>query len=186
MRKLIIIIVILILIGGITWFFISKKSQPTSENKNILNQLVNQENTADQNQTTTEIPAPIAEDSLKIDLTNQARSFIERYGSYSTDSNYENLQELLPKMAQPLKTETELRIKKGVKNDMAVGNFLGLTTKVISINLDKFTPDSEAIFSAEIQEQAAHPGQTDISYKTVKLTFVKSADEWKAGEIIIK
>ncbi|MDD5625564.1 MAG: hypothetical protein PHG83_00150 [Patescibacteria group bacterium] len=186
MRKLIIIIIILILIGGTIWFLISKKNQPISENKNIINQLVNQENTVDQNQIKTETPVPAAEDLLKINLTNQARSFIERYGSYSTDSDYENLKELLPTMAQPLQTETETRIKKGVKNDMAVSNFLGLTTKVISINLDEFTPDSEAIFSAEVQEQAAHPGQTDISYKTAKLTLVKSADEWKVGEIIIK
>ncbi|MFA5175543.1 MAG: hypothetical protein WC430_03975 [Patescibacteria group bacterium] len=185
MKKIILIIVILVIIGGITWFLISKKSQPVSENKNVINQSVNQENTADQNQIKTEKPAPTAEDLLKTDLTNQARSFIERYGSYSTDSDYENLKELLPTMAQPLKTETESRIQKGVKKDMAVNDFLGLTTRVISINLDKFTPNSEAIFSAEIQEQAAHPGQTDISYKTAKLTLVKSADEWKVGEIEI-
>ncbi|MDD3102371.1 MAG: hypothetical protein PHE59_04485 [Patescibacteria group bacterium] len=185
MKKVILIIVILVLIGGTVWFLMSKKSQPILENKNIINQLVDQENTVNQNQVETETLVPTAEDLLKIDLTNQARSFIERYGSYSTDSNYENLQELLPKMAQPLRTETESRIQKGVKKDMAVNDFFGLTTKIISINLDKFVPDSQAIFTAEIQEQAARLGQTDILYKTVKLTFIKSADEWKVGEIEI-
>lgn len=123
------------------------------------------------------------EAGIQSQLTIQARAFIERHGSYSSDSGYENLTELLDFMSEKLAVESSVKIEQGIDQEQG---FFGFVTKVGSVELLAFDQDSRAEFRAQVQEQEMRPGQTDIRNKTVDLVFVKEQGAWKVDSISFK
>lgn len=177
---IIIIVAVILIIGGII-FFLSQKGGPVSETEPLTNEEVSDKAGPPEPEQATLVDPGIA---LKSQLTLQARSFIERYGSYSSDSGYSNLKELLSQMSEKFAAETSARIEEGPSSAEATeGEFFALVTKVMSLELKEFIPESRALFSIQVQEQNMMPGQTDLLYKTVALTFIKEGNEWKVDEI---
>ncbi|MBL7141508.1 hypothetical protein ISS21_00185 [Patescibacteria group bacterium] len=178
MKKNIVIIIVIavVVVGGII-FFLSQKGGPVSETEVLTNEEAGDKTGPPESEQATLVDPGIA---LKSQLTLQARSFIERYGSYSSDSGYSNLKELLSQMSEKFAAETSARIAKGFEGQEG---FFALVTKVMSLELKEFIPESRALFSIQVQEQNMMPGQTDLLYKTVALIFIKEGNEWKVDEI---
>lgn len=120
---------------------------------------------------------------IKSQLAIQARAFIERYGTYSSDSGFQNLRELLGAMTQDFADVISVKIDKGIEEEQV---FFSVVLKVGSIKLKEFIADSRAVFSAQVQQQDMRKGSTDISTKTAELTFVKVGGEWKVDSIEIR
>ena len=178
MKKIIIIIVILVVLIGAGIFLLTRRGPvlvpetPFGEKETAPGKI---------GEEVPALPAPVDPVAqLKSRLTLEARSFISRWASYSRDSGYANLKELLPKMSQNLKKKAEDLISKGLD----VKEFYGLTTKVISIDLDEST-DEKVSFSAQVQQQETKGGATNILYKRAEIIFIKEAGEWKVNEISI-
>lgn len=183
MRKLFIVIIILVIIGGAI-YYLSLKGKPIFKTPESAPQTP--EVTTPEKPTT---EAPVTVDpiiKLKNDLIIQARAFIERYGSWSNQSNFENFEDLSPYMTDKLKAETQKLINQYRVSGIEHPEYYGLTTNVISLNLEDFAADERAEFSASVQQQETTNGTTKILYKTVKLVFLKEGIGWKADQIEIK
>lgn len=120
---------------------------------------------------------------IRAQLMIQARAFIERYGTYSLDSGFQNLRELLPLMSEKLAAETSMKIAQGLDRQQ---DFFSFVVKVGSLGITEFIPDVRVVFIAQVQEQEMRPGQTNVLQKTVELTFVKQGEEWRVDEIKIR
>ena len=139
-----------------------------------------------------EVPAPDIEaaeqeqadidvvSALKSRLTVQARAFIERYGTYSLDSGFQNLAELLSQASENLAQEMSAKIEQGLDQTQ---EFFALVTKVGSIELTELDQDLKAVFTADVQQQDMRKGETSILYKTAELIMIKSGDEWLVDSI---
>lgn len=180
-RNIIIIaIAVIVLVGG-TILFLSQKGKPVSESASPVagREADSETESLKSDQTTTVDPLII----LRSQLTLRARSFVERYGTYSSDSGYSNLKELLPQMSEKLAEEVLTRINQGLEQEQG---FFALATKVLSLNIKEIDPESKAVFFMQVQEQQMKPGQTDILYKSIELTSIKDGNEWKVDKINYK
>ena len=120
---------------------------------------------------------------IKSQLTLQARSFIERYATYSSDGKYSNLEELLPQMSETLVKEAKTKISQGFGNNV---EFFGQTARIMSLNLGEFLLDQKAVFSGQVQVEQTVGKETSIFYQTVDLTMDKQGSEWKVSVIEYK
>lgn len=119
---------------------------------------------------------------LQGQLENRARFFIERYNTYSSDSNQENLRSLLPQVSDKFDGEINVRLREGVDQ---TDYFFSYQTKVLSLNLLDFTNNEKAIFSGQIQEQETEGEITKINYKMATLEFIYQNGEWKVDVVEI-
>ncbi|GAI06093.1 unnamed protein product [marine sediment metagenome] len=179
-KNIIIIIVAIILVGGGVVLFLFNQEREGFISEEPVN---GQEEIDDDDVMPDEGEQidPLAAE--KSQLIIQARAFIERYGSYSLDSGYQNLQELLDQMSKKLTAEVLIKIEQGMEPGQ---DFFAFVTKIGSIELEEFIPGSQAIFTARVQQQEMRPGETNISYYTVDLSIIKEDGQWVVDEIEFK
>jgi len=186
MKKIFIIIIILILIGGIFYFLIwrarlgTKPSSSISSQETVAPPPSSPETEMD---SATLIVEPL--EILKQELTIRARTFIERYGSYSSDTDFANLQDLLPLMSNRLANETKNYLTTE-KTEPKTRKFYGLTTRVLSIEIKNIVPDVSANFSAFCQQQETKDKTTITFYKAAQLKMIFENNDWKVDSIEIQ
>jgi len=117
---------------------------------------------------------------LKSRLGLKARSFIERYGTYSSDNMDGNLKMLLPQMS----AEFTQKITKKIELEEKDQGFVSLTTKVMNLTLKEFEEQGIISFIGQVQEQRIGTGQTELKQRIVEISFIKENDQWKVDDII--
>jgi len=196
-KKIIILIVIIALVAlGIFFFFFRKKTvkgPETGAPKTEEKEGVKPEGQL-QEEGLSAVEKKQKEEEMALNL--KAKNFIERVGSFSSDSKDLNLREIKAMMADSLfkKLQNDLLQELEMNKD----GFYGKTTKVISsLKRTEFDPEVRAHFKSDvqIQETKAEPrselgsttgGETaNISYKTAEITFLKQSGEWKAVEMAV-
>ena len=131
------------------------------------------------------IPPQVENEALlKEELKRRARSFIERYGSFSSDARGRNLEELLPLMTENFKAKTQEKIS-AIKSQPTSEVYYSLVTKVISLKLTDFS-DFSANFKANVQQEEIKNGISSVSYKEAEITFLKEAEDWKIDNLEFK
>ncbi|MCH7758938.1 hypothetical protein IID20_01095 [Patescibacteria group bacterium] len=168
---IIIIIVVVLVVAGVIFFLLNKDKLDQETAKNDQMEEVTEPELGEVSGISTD---------LKSQLSFQARTIIERYGTYSSDSDYQNLTELLDLMSEKLAAETAVIIEQGPEEREG---FYSIVTKVGSIELIRFDLDSMAIFTASVQEQSMFPGETSVLNKTANLVFIKQGEKWKVDSI---
>lgn len=173
LKKFIIIVVILIVIG-LVFFFVFKKNILITREREIekeISQLNFQK----------KVPEIISrERSEKDELILQARSFIERFGSFSSDSGLLNIKELESIMSNDFKEKARKEILSLQKGN----EFFSLKTKILSLKTDEYIPDEKAIFKANIQQEEIKGKEKSIKYKTIKVIFNKIGKNWKVVDYL--
>lgn len=110
-----------------------------------------------------------------------AKIFIERYGTYSTDNEFENIKEAEALVTKSLWSKISLGIN--VKNPNS--GFLGLTTKVVSVDMVSWA-DSKAVFDLKIMRNENKNGVATSRYQNVTVEMVKENSVWLADSLIWK
>jgi len=113
-----------------------------------------------------------------------AKTFVERYGSFSTEATFQNLRDVFPLMTASFAAETEQKIA-----TMKIGDeFYGVTTRVISLEIDQ--DDNNGLATAIIQTQREEAFGTaqniSVKYQEIILgltqengTWVVSSADWQ-------
>jgi len=172
------IIVILLFVAGIILMFSKKRGVSIEPEESSIPDISQEEN---QEQKEEKVVDSLV--VLRKQLENRARFFIERYNTYSSDNNQENLRSLLPQVSNKLAKEMEYRLTKEIgQNDI----FFGIQTKVLFLNLSDFIDNEKVTFNGQIQEQETNQDEIEIHYKTVILEFIYKNAEWKVDDIEIK
>ena len=119
------------------------------------------------------------ETNLELLLINLAKNFVERFGSWSTDNQGENLEELLP-----LSTAKMKQYLNNIILNYEITEFYGLSTKALAteiIFLDE--EEGEAIILVKTQRiETLDDLSTEVYYQDIELYIILAGDKWLIEE----
>jgi len=116
-------------------------------------------------------------------LERMARSFAERFGSFSNQSNFSNITDLKMVMSEDMQSWADAYIEKNRKTNLANDVYYGLTSKALSTEVEKFNDSKgEAVIRVETRRREAM-GTTNNASKLfsqeILITFIKENKAWR-------
>ncbi|MFA6391735.1 MAG: hypothetical protein WCW66_03200 [Patescibacteria group bacterium] len=113
-----------------------------------------------------------------------ARNFAERFGSYSSFSNYENITKLEGYMTASMKNWAERFVAEQRANSSADDKYFGITTKALNVTTDSINEaDEKAQFTVTTQRNQTNEGEeAKVIYQDIIIKFIKEGIEWKVIE----
>lgn len=112
-------------------------------------------------------------------LTKTASAFAERFGSYSNQSNYENLTDLKYFMTTKMKKWVDNKV---ASKDYSKSNdiYYGITTRAMKAEI-KSLGSTTALINVKTQRQefVGADMNSKVSYRDISITFKKEGNVWK-------
>jgi len=187
-KKIIIIaliVIAIILLALILWFLFGPKNlgqvtpQPGSNPKLV---------TAGKATAVLPVSSPtrVAEEKkYPLGLKQLALSFAERYGSYSTDQRFKNLDDLKLFMTDKMQKTVSDSIQAEMASTTGGETFQGITTRGLSADLVSVDTVS-AVVVVETQRTISTGDEVNptVAYKKIKLSFIKFGNEWKVDDAL--
>lgn len=177
------IVALFILGTSLFLYVISKKKTASTPPQPITADTVIDQTNFDISVTVTPPPAsvttgltvkpPTTEEAIKNAAKQTAKIFVERYGSYSTDNNYQNIREV-----ESLVTDA-VWAKIGVKLNSPApsGAFSGMTTLVLSSEFNSWD-GQRADLILKTRRQENKMGVMANTYQDITVSLVRSGDNW--------
>lgn len=175
-----IVIIVLILVALLLFWlrFFTNRGTPAV--------VVVEEEVAGQESVTTtppiaQIPAEEPRTNTEVSIESLSLTFTERYGSYSNESNFANLDDLEPLMTSRLQAELAALAASTTVDDV----YYGITTRVISINtisLDETTGSATVEVLTQREEAIGSPLNAEVRYETMVLELLKQGGVWKVDD----
>lgn len=116
------------------------------------------------------------------DLTRMSMSFVERFGSYSNQSNYNNIEDLMMYMSQDMSDWAEDHIRENRRKKQNVSIYSGVSTRALSaqaIDFDSTGGTAEIKISTQRRESTGSTSNAKIYYQDIKVYFVQEDSVWK-------
>jgi len=192
---IIIIIIGLILLIGFIYFMFFYNSQELPKNAEEASNNANLPETTEtitlpeKNGAIVNISQPAAatttpEEKLKEDLKRQSSSFAERFGSFSNQSNYGNLEDLKIFMSAKMQAWSENYISREREINIDSSIYFGVITKSISSEIKKFDENSGTAEILVSTKKSETKGRENIAnyYQNIILKFIKEKEVWKVDE----
>ncbi len=136
-----------------------------------------------------------------VSATTIARTFIERFGSYSTETDFANVDDIRV-LATPsflansassagscgcFQAEMDQQVavlRQGMDPD---GGYTGVSTTIISIKTQTEAETSTTfLITTQREESVGNPGNTTVRYQDVEISLVKSGDDWLVDDVTWK
>lgn len=117
---------------------------------------------------------------LQNDLKSLARNFAARFGSYSNQSNFENIKSLLPFMTEGFRRQQERFISQQASRGRA-GIYFGITTRSLKAKLLRFDNkigQAEIEVATQRQETIGSPVNTKVYQQAIIIEFKKEGGVW--------
>ncbi len=103
-----------------------------------------------------------------------ARIFVERIGSYSSQSNYQNIDDLMDLMTARVQDWAQ-----GLKTEQNTDEYTGVTTRGLSLKTISFNEKRNAVIEVSAQRQySADDKEDSIEYQKAQVHLVYTAGEW--------
>ena len=173
-------VVIVIIAGvGFWWLYFRTETDtninislpPDTTNVTVVNATINADPAVNQN-------TAVEPDELALERV--ARFFTERFGSYSSDANFQNVVDLKEYMTDKMQIWADDYVR--VQRSSGVPDlFTSITTRVLSV--PEFSIDGNRAtirFTTQRVEEAA---VSDTYYQEIDLTFTKVDGEWLADSV---
>ncbi|MBL7057820.1 hypothetical protein ISS03_00640 [Patescibacteria group bacterium] len=132
-------------------------------------------------------PEVVEKSSDEEALERIAGSFIERYGTQSTASNYSNLEDSLVYMSEKMKTETKNELIQLRAGGDDINDYQGMTTRAVSKKIIEYDKEngSAKVTIGTIRAKLNGDVQ-DLSRKkqNVEVRFVKESGTWKVDGVV--
>ncbi len=128
-----------------------------------------------QGDTSTTPPTPVVQETS---ANTVARAFVERLGSYSSEADAQNVDDILS-MATPAFQQQLLALAREARAT-AGGEYYGVSTVVITAPIVVNASATETTLSMTTQREETRdtPGNTTVIYQSITLTLVKSGTTW--------
>jgi hypothetical protein len=118
-------------------------------------------------------------------LKSVAAAFAERYGSYSNQGNFENLEELRALMTDSLSAQTETFVEQARASSAAGAAYVGYTTRSIGTTVSGFSEiEGTATVVVNTQRQELTAQGTRVYYQELELKFVREGEIWKVDSAV--
>lgn len=119
-----------------------------------------------------DIPTP-EESNTEFNVINLAISFTERFGSWSTDNQGYNLEELT--QLSSAKMQDYLM---SIPLDFTIEEYTGITTKSLSANILSLT-EEDALVKVSTQRIETQEDLTqEVYYQDIEISIIKSGNMW--------
>ncbi len=132
-------------------------------------------------QTPTGLPAKTATplEAEKNGAVQLAKVFVERYGTYSSDNNFQNIREVETFVTPALWS----KISAPMNGKTTTQSFVGMTTKVISTDLTKWS-DTKATVELKTTRTEEKNGVITTRYQNVTVDMVKTGGVWLVDKLV--
>jgi len=122
-------------------------------------------------------PSPVArqfspEDMEKNAAKQLAKIFIERYGTYSSDNDSSNIEDVKNLAAPALWSKLSVKIGEGGSE-----GFTGMTTRVISAELSDWTGETARVNLQTVRVEEKN-GATDNLHQNAEVNLMKKGSDW--------
>lgn len=184
-KKKVLIIVAVVLFLFLLWllvWFLNQKQQPIPSSAVVvegISVVTPRAQTAEPSATTDKRIAETRE--IDSSLQSLAITFVERYGSYSTESDFANLYDVMDLMTASFRDETQ----DFIATARASLSYYGVTTRVLSV---KEIVSGETSASLEVatqrEESKDSPQNSEVKYQTLVLTCLKEDGVWKVSSAL--
>lgn len=131
--------------------------------------------------TTTKLVEVSEEDVLTSNISSVAFAFVERFGSYSNSTEFENIKDAEYYMTNSMKRWAE-RYMRESEAEIDDQTYYGITTKALSvksIELNESKTSAELIVSTQRQESRGSTDKSRVIYQDIRLEMVKMNGVWK-------
>lgn len=193
-RLIITIVVIVLLIAVIVLALISIfGARKKDSNENIVLPVV-EENyvtqklpTAEPNVNNVQVVAPVAkeltaEEKERSFLIKTAAAFAERFGSYSNQSNYENLLDVKTLMTQKMQSWIDSLVASKKQGPLPTV-YYGITTRALNTNIQNLENSKvEIVVSTQRQESVGAEANSRVYYQDLQIVFSKDSGVWQIDE----
>ncbi|OGY92712.1 MAG: hypothetical protein A3B31_01650 [Candidatus Komeilibacteria bacterium RIFCSPLOWO2_01_FULL_53_11] len=170
------LIVLLLIVIFLIWWWLRPGASPDTANTNVAPPIDEVVTLPPQVQVAPPVTEPKKELTTgEAQVLNLARNFTERYGSWSTDSSYQNLKDLYPSVTSNLKKELDQTIAAGIISD---SGFRGAETRVINMNLDSYTQSRAQVTVTAQQVTTDTLLQESVSYRQLELSMLQQGGFW--------
>lgn len=188
-RRLIIIsivtLVLLLAIGLAVWLL---QQEPTTDTVDTntndtttnTNTTVTTTNTDTSTDTTTDATTVAVDRDDRQAITSVSSSFTKRFGSYSTDTNFENIERSRYLMTTTMSDQADRIIQAGQNNDTAGDTFSSVDSVVTGVTITDFA-DGATGATVEVsvrQTQRIGQGTTNYANAKARATLKKEGDRW--------
>ena len=135
---------------------------------------------------TNTVESPVKEPKLEASLKAIAFTFAERFGSYSNQGDFSNLDDLRDLMTIKMKAWVDnYKASQEITAEGAV--YYGITTQSLSAQISEFDESlgrAEIIVTTQRGEARGSPVNPKIFYQDLKLQLVKTGEGWKVDSVI--
>ncbi|MBU1705727.1 hypothetical protein KKG19_03315 [Patescibacteria group bacterium] len=132
---------------------------------------------------TQEMAAEQAKRDESAGLQSLAKTFTERYGSFSTEANFANLSDVMIMMTPSFSAQTQADIEAASLGE----NFYGVTTKVVSVSVDQLDEEAglaKLTINTQRQEAVDSPQNISVKYQDLVLNFEMISGTWKVSSAV--
>jgi len=117
-------------------------------------------------------------EAVKNGARQMAKIFVERYGSYSTDNDYQNIEEVKSLCSQSLWSEISKTM-----DSVQSGSFVGVTTQVLSSSFTNWDASASASVELRTKRTEEKNGVTKSFYQDATVELVKTSSGWLVDEL---
>lgn len=138
-----------------------------------------------QSDTSNTVIEPITNEQMSMDEASQrgeverlSRLFVERFGSYSSFSNFSNIRGMEQFMTNSMRAYADSIIEDAEANPTS--GYLGITTRILSLQIRSFTSEQRATVGITVQEERQQGLDADIerSFKDGTVELVYQDGRW--------
>ncbi len=124
---------------------------------------------------TTTQETPVVKETSAITV---ARTFVERLGSYSSEADAANIEDILPMATTAFQKKLETLAKQA--RTSGDGSYYGVSTLVVTAPKTLSSSATQTVLSLTTQreETVGDPGSTTVKYQSITITLVKSGTTW--------
>lgn len=106
-----------------------------------------------------------------------AKVLVERYGTYSSDNNWQNIKDVQTLVTKSLWSKLSSQMKAA-----STDAFVGVTTKVIGMDLTQWS-DAKAVIKLKTVRTEEKNGKFTTYYQNASVEMVKQNEQWLADKL---
>ncbi len=117
-------------------------------------------------------------------LLSSVRYFVERWGTYSNQSDFQNVRDLRPIMTEDFFDEVYKNYKPKSEVELSKQDYEGYETKVVSIDLENQTDAEATVLVTTNRRHLVGSDSVETYPQKIRITLVKQAGVWRVATAI--